>query len=272
MTGTDPLATMLSRALGTPVTDARSEPLGTHEGVDRERVRFRTADDERTLVFERLSPRVALEAQLLPFLARKTDRVPAVHARGIPHSVTPAPPWVLIEDVEGMVGACDGDPRAIIEAKIAVEEAVRADVPALRALGVPERSAAEIAEQVAIAVPAAGEEAREAARRLAKWPIALVHGDLVCANAVTSGRGVVIKRWGGAYLGCALLDVVRLVADLVARDDAVRGIGLSRLYAERLGLVLPTEILRAAEKLEDLVRRLNWSVPSTPDGRGAARR
>ena len=255
MTGTDPLAAMLSRALGTPVTDARSEPLGTHEGVDRERVRFRTVDDERTLVFERLAPRQAAEAQLLPFLARKTGRVPVVHARGIPHSATPAPPWLLVEDVEDLPPACGGDPRDIVEAKIAVEEAVGRDAPALRALGVPARSPAVIAEEIASADAGAAVEARESARRLAKWPVALVHGDLVCANAVRADRGVVLRRWGGAYLGCALLDVVRLVADLVGRDDAVRGIGLSRVYSERLGLVLPTEVLRAAEKLDRLMRR-----------------
>jgi hypothetical protein len=255
VTSTDPLATMLSRALGVTVTEARSEPLGTHDGVDRERVRFRAPEGERTLVFERLAPRQAGEAQLLPFLARKTDRVPVVHARGIPHSATPAPPWVLIEDVEDLPGACDGDPRAIVEAKIAVEMAVGGDVPALRALGVPERTPAAIAEEIAAADASTGVEARESARRLAKWPAALVHGDLVCANVVRGDRGVVLRRWGRAYLGCALLDVARLVADLVARDDAVRGIGLSRVYSERLGLVLPTEVLRAAEKLDRLMRR-----------------
>jgi hypothetical protein len=92
MTAVDPLVSMLSRALGSEVRDARSEPLGTQDGVETERVRFRAADAERTLVFERLAPRVALEAQLLPFLARKTDRVPVVHARGIPRPVAPAPP------------------------------------------------------------------------------------------------------------------------------------------------------------------------------------
>jgi hypothetical protein len=248
---------MLTRALGAEVTDARSERLSSRGGVEVERVRFRAGDADRTLVFERLAPRVALESQLLPFLARKTDRVPAVHARGIPHSVTPAPPWVLLEDLEDGASACDGDPRAIVEAKIAVEEAIRDDVPALRALGVPGRSPAALADAIEAAAdgPPDAADAREAARRLAKWPTALVHGDLSCANALLTDRGVVLRRWGTAYLGCALLDIVRLTADLVGRDDAVRGIGLSRLYAERLGVLLPTEVLRAAEKLDRLVRR-----------------
>jgi hypothetical protein len=260
MTAVDPLASMLSRALGSEVRDARSEPLGTHDGVETERVRFRAADAERTLVFERLAPRVALEAQLLPFLARKTDRVPVVHARGIPRPVAPAPPWVLVEDLADAPTACDRDPAAILDAKLAVERAVAGDAPALRALGVPERSPLDIAAAIADAAAggpdadAVGSEARESARRIQRLPVALVHGALTCANALATERGVVLRRWGKAYLGCALLDVVRLTRDIVDRGDAVRGIGLSRTYAERTGIVLPTEVLRAAEKLDRLSR------------------
>jgi hypothetical protein len=248
---------MLSRALGTEVTEARSELLGSRDGVEVERVRFHADGAERALVFERLAPRNALEAQLVPFLARKTDRVPVVHARGIPRPVAPAPPWLLVEDLSDATTACDADPVAIVEAKVAVERAVAADAPALKALGVPERSPHAIAELIAEAAQddAIAVEAREAARRLGRWPTALVHGDLVCANAVVTGRGVVLRRWGGAYLGCPLLDVVRLVADIVERGDAVRGIGLSRTYAERIDIVLPTEVLRGAEKLDRLARR-----------------
>ena len=257
MSGPDPLAGMLSRALGTEVTDARSERLGSRDGVEIERVRFRADGTERALVFERLAPRTALEAQLVPFLAPKSDRVPVVHARGIPRPVAPAPPWLLIEDLSDAGTACDADPVAIVDAKIAVEQAVAADVPALKAVGVPERSPRALADLIAEAArdDAITAEAREAARRIAKWPTALVHGDLSCANALATGRGVVLRRWGGAYLGCPLLDVVRLVADIVDRGDAVRGIGLTRTYAERVGIVLPTEVLRGAEKLDRLARR-----------------
>jgi hypothetical protein len=257
VSGADPLAAMISRALGTAVDDARSEALGSRDGVDVERVRFRSDGTERTLLFERLAPRSALEAQLAPFLARKTDRVPVVHARGIPRPVAPAPPWLLIEDLADSASACDADPVAILDAKIAIERAVAADAPALRALGVPDRSPGAIADLVAEAAQddAIASEAREAARRIAKWPTALVHGDLTCANAVVAGRGVVLRRWGSASLGCPLLDVVRLVADIVERGDAVRGIGLTRTYAERVGIVLPTEVLRGAEKLDRLARR-----------------
>ncbi|MBI2323679.1 MAG: hypothetical protein HYU87_01760 [Chloroflexi bacterium] len=252
---------MISRALGAEVTEARSELLGTGDGVELERVRFVAGGAERTLVFERLAPRNALEAQLVPFLARKTDRVPVVHARGIPRSAAPAPSWLLVEDLTDAPSACDVDPLRVLEAKLAVEAAVAGDVPALRALGVPERPPGAIAEDVAAAVAqepegeAMAAEARESARRLRSWPTALVHGDLRCANAAMTERGAVLRRWGRAYIGCALLDVVRLVADIVERGDAVLGIGLSRTYAERLDVVLPTEVLRGAEKLDRLARR-----------------
>lgn len=259
--GPDPIEGLIGRALGVEARDVRREPLGTAGGVERERVRFVTGGAEQTVVFERMSPRRALEVQVLPFLARKTDRVPVVHARGIPPKHVPAPQWLLLEDLADAPSACDGDVRAILDAKLAVERAVAADVPALRALGVPERAPAAIAD--AIAEAAAGEpeadavaaEARESARRIAKLPVALVHGDLRCASAVITGRGVVLRGWGSAYIGCALLDVVRLVADVVDRGEAVLGIGLSRLYAERVGIVLPTEVLRGAEKLDRLARR-----------------
>ena len=257
----EPIEGLIGRALGAEVHDVRREPLGTAGGVERERVRFTSDGAERTVLFERMSPRRALEVQLLPFLARKTDRVPAVHARGVPPKHVPAPQWLLVEDLAGTPSACDGDVRAILDAKLAVEQAVRADAPALRALGVPERGpdaiAAEIAEAVAAEADADGirEEARESARRITKLPVALVHGDLRCDSAVTTDRGVVLRGWGSAYIGCALLDVVRLVADVVERGEAVLGIGLSRLYAERVGIVLPTEVLRGAEKLDRLARR-----------------
>jgi len=259
--GRDPIEGLIGRALGIEVRDVLREPLGTEHGVERERVRFAAGAAERTLVFERMSPRRALPVQLLPFLARKTDRVPMVHARGIPPRHVVAPEWLLLEDLADAPGACDGDVREVLDAKLSIESAVAKDVPALRALGVPERSPEGIASEIAEAAagqPDAAEiaaEARESARRMAKLPVALVHGDLRCRNVVATDRGVVIRGWGSAYVGCALLDVVRLVADVIERGEAVLGIGLSRLYAEKVGIVLPTEVLRGAEKLDRLALR-----------------
>jgi hypothetical protein len=257
----DPIEGLIGRALGIEVRDVLREPLGTEHGVERERVRFSVGGAERTLLFERMSPRRAMAVQLLPFLARKTDRVPVVHARGIPPRHVVAPQWLLLEDVADAPSACEGDVREVLDAKLAIESAVAKDAPALRALGVPERSpeaiASEIEEAAAGQTDAAeiGAEARESARRIAKLPVALVHGDLRCANVLATDRGVVIRGWGSAYIGCALLDVVRLVADVIERGEAVLGIGLSRLYAEKVGIVLPTEVLRGAEKLDRLALR-----------------
>jgi len=160
------------------------------------------------------------------------------------------------------LSSLDGDEAGWREvARNLVESAVAKDAPALRALGVPERTPDAIASEIAEA--AAGQpdaveieaEARESARRIAKLPVALVHGDLRCRNVLATDRGVVIRGWGSAYIGCALLDVVRLVADVIERGEAVLGIGLSRLYAEKVGIVLPTEVLRGAEKLDRLALR-----------------
>lgn len=257
----DPLEGLIGRALGVEVTDVLREPLGTERGIERERVRFSAGGVDRTLLFERMSPRHALAVQLVPFLARKTDRVPAVHARGIPPRHVIAPQWLLLEDLADAPSACDGDVRDVLDSKLAVESAVAKDLPALRALGVPERGPAAIASEITEACagrPDAAEiaaEARESARRIAKLPVALVHGDLRCTSAVATDRGVVIGGWGSAYIGCALLDIVRLVSDVIARGEAVLGIGLSRLYAEKVGIVLPTEVLRGAEKLDRLALR-----------------
>lgn len=252
-----PLAQLLGRTLRGDVADVRSEVVSRVGDVELERVRFVHDGAERSLVFKRMPVGASLEVQLLPFLARKTDRVPVVHARGIPPPAVPAPRWLLLEDVVDAPSACEAQPRAIVEAKIAVERAVAADVPALRALGVPELSPSALAERIAVAAAdeAVAAEARRAAKRLATWPVALAHGDLRCRSAVLAARGVVIADWGRAHLGCALIDVVRLVRDVVDRGEAVLGIGLSRLYAESLGLVLATEVLRAAEKLDRLSER-----------------
>ena len=86
----DPLASMLKRSLGAVVSDVRSEIVRKSATVELERVRFTSEGAERSLVFVRFPKDRALEVQLLPFLARKTDRVPRVYARGIPPPMVPA--------------------------------------------------------------------------------------------------------------------------------------------------------------------------------------
>ncbi|HET8569477.1 MAG TPA: hypothetical protein VFM93_10885 [Candidatus Limnocylindria bacterium] len=188
----DPLGELVARSLGAAapdVTDLRTEPVPGRP--DQERVRFRLRGEEASLVLRRLDRERPLEAQLLPFLARKTDRVPVVRSRGVPPPAARARPWILVEDLT-RDPPCD-DPVAIVRAKVAVERAVARDAPALRALG------------VLVGGPAADE--------LAAWPAVLVHGSLTRDRARLTARGVVLTDWDGAHLGAGLLDVARLAAD-----------------------------------------------------------
>lgn len=229
-----------------------SEIVKRDPQVELERVRFVADGIERSLVLKRVPQERDLEVHLLPFLARKSAHVPRVHSRGIPPPAVPAKRWLLLEDLLEAPSACDVDPREIVGAKVAVERAVAADGPALRALGVPVLPPAAIAE---LAPPDLAADAAEAARRLADWPLALVHGDLSCANTFLVDGEVRIGEWRWAHLGCALLDVARLTGDLVARGEAVLGIALSRVYGGLVDRQIGTDELRAAELLERVVAR-----------------
>lgn len=252
MTSRDPLADLVGRSLRIEVSGVRSEVVRRDPHVELERIRFSADGVERSLVLKRVPRERDLEVQLLPFLARKSTNVPRLHSRGIPPPAVPAKRWLLLEDTLDAPSACDVDPRAIVAAKVAIERAVGADGPALRALGVPVLPPAAIAE---LAPPELAADAAEAARRLADWPAALVHGDLTCANAVLVEGQVQIGEWRWAHLGCPLLDVARLTGDLVARGEAVLGIALSRLYGALIDRQIGTDELRAAELLERLVAR-----------------
>lgn len=223
----DPLADLVSRSVGARVESVRAEMLPAPEGVERKRLHYATSAGETTAIFERLPRGETIEAQLLPFLARKTDRVPAVHARGLPPPHAALGPWILIEDVY------DGKPAqalAILEAKRAIEHAVANDLPALRALGLRD-AAHDLPHELADARPA------------------LVHGDLVCANALEVARGVVLVGWRHAFIGPAILDAAALVLDLEQRDRwddarAVRdAVGAPELFAgaERFLLRAPRQ-------------------------------
>jgi hypothetical protein len=167
-----------------------------------------------------MPPHSSLEVKLLPHLARKTDRVPVVHARGIPPATAAGWPWLLIEDLLDAPPA--GDLEAIVRAKVAVERAVAADGPALVALGVP-----RIARRGA----------------LAEWPEVVVHGALTRANAVRTERGVVLTEWRHASLGTGLTDIVRL-----ARDAGVPAGPLAAAYAGASDRALSDAALEAAEE------------------------
>ncbi len=182
----DPMTSLLKRSLGAVVSDVRSEIVRKTAHLELERVRFVTGGERRSLVFARFPRERALEVQLLPFLARKSDHVPRVYARGIPPPLVPAWHWVLLEDLVDAPDACD-DIEGIVAAKREIERAVAADVPALRALGVTGDGAT------------------------------LVHGDLHCANAKRSDRGIVIVAWSRAHLGDAGADERSLRMDAPSR-------------------------------------------------------
>lgn len=240
--------------MGGDVTDVRSEVVRRDAAVELERITFRQDGRERSVVLKRVPRERALEVRLLPFLARKSAHVPAVYSRGIPPPAVPAKDWLLLEDTLGLPSHCDAYPPGVVAAKVAIEQAVANDGPALRALGVPAIPPARIAEIAREAGAAEADDAIEAAGRLSSWPAALVHGDLSCANAVTADHALIVE-WRWAHLGCALLDVVRLTADLVDRGEAVLGIGLSRVYGELTGRTIGSDELRAAELLERLFSR-----------------
>jgi hypothetical protein len=214
----DPLTSFISRSLRAEVTDVSEEIIQDTTEAELDRVSFTQGDLRRTLIVKRVPPHASLEVKLLPHLARKTDRVPVVYARGIPPATVPAWPWVLTEDLLDASGA--DDLEAIVRAKVAVERAVAADGPALVALGVP-----------------------RIARRgvLAGWPEVIVHGALSDRTAVRVERGVVLTEWGQASLGSGLTDVVRLAA-----AAGVPARPLAELYAREAKVALSEEALEAA--------------------------
>jgi len=124
----DPLTSFIARSLRSDVTDVSEEIVQDTTEAELDRVSFTQDGARRTLIVKRVPPHASLEVKLLPHLARKTDRVPVVHARGIPPATVPAWPWLLIEDLLDAPAA--GDLEAIVRAKVAVERAVAADGPA----------------------------------------------------------------------------------------------------------------------------------------------
>jgi hypothetical protein len=217
----DPLTSFISRSLRIEATDVSEEILQDTTDAEIDRVHFSDNGTRRSLIVKRMPQHSALEVKLLPHLARKTDRVPIVHARGIPPATAAGWPWLLIEDLLDAPRA--DDLGGIVDAKVAVERAVAADAPALVALGVP-----RIARRGA----------------LVEWPEVLVHGALTRATAVRTTRGVVLTEWGQASLGCGLTDVVRL-----ARDAGVAARPLAERYAAGSGVSLSDAALGSAEEL-----------------------
>ena len=244
----DPLASLVTRSVGGDVRDVRAEELALEDGIERKRLHFTRDGRTTTVLFERSARGALVEAQLLPFLARKSEHAPRVHSRGIPPTHTPLGAWLLLEDLSAAPSACEGDAADIVRAKIAIERAVAADAPALRALGVPVWTPLDIVKQ-----KGADTNADDSARELAAWPVTLVHGDLTCEHARTTDRGVVLVRWSAAHLGCALLDAVRLASNLRARGRARDADAVIETYAAESGGPSDPMFVRAAKRLDALL-------------------
>jgi hypothetical protein len=247
--GDDPLGSLVARSVGGEVRGVRSEDLAPEEGIERKRLHFTRDGRDTTALFERSARGTVVEAQVLPFLARKTAHVPRVHSRGIPPPHASLGPWLLLEDLSASPTACEGEVSDIVRAKIAIERAVAADGPALRALGVPVRTPLDV-----VRGEGGDAGAEEAARALAAWPVALVHGDLTCARVRRIDRGLVLVRWAGVHLGCALLDAVRLAADLRGQGRARDADAVVDLYVAESGGSGDESLLRAAKRLDALRR------------------
>jgi hypothetical protein len=256
----DPLTSFIARSLRGSVTDARSDIVTKNAAMEVERIRFRQEGVDHSLALKRVPPARSLEVQLLPLLARKTDRVPRVLARGIPPASVPAWPWVMTEDLLDAMSACHEDPRAIVLTKVAIERAVASDGPALKALGVATRTPLDLVEgafsRAAMDRPV-DEQVRAAATLLGSLPSVLCHGELVCSNARLTGRGVVLVEWRRAYIGCGLLDMSRLAEDVDAFSGEREGSKLLGYYGELTGISVNRDMARAAKLVEQFTRKGN---------------
>lgn len=256
----DPLTVFVARSLRADVADVRSELVAKNALMEVERIRFSQEGVERSLALKRVPADDSLEVQLLPFLARKTDRVPRVLSRGIPPPAVPAWPWVMTEDLLDTTSACHEDPRAIVLTKVAIERAVAADGPALKALGVKALTPVELVERAverAATDRPVDVEARAAATVLSSLPTVLCHGELACTHARLTARGVIIVEWRRAYLGCGLLDIAQLTDDVRHFSGEDPGEKLFEFYGELTGSSVSKDMVRASRLVNQLTRPMN---------------
>jgi len=243
----DPLTAFVSRSLRADVSGVRSELVAKNALIEVERIRFSQDGVERSLALKRVPHDDSLEVQLLPFLSRKTDRVPRVLARGVPPQAVPAWPWVMTEDF-------------LDTTKVAIERAVATDGPALKALGVKTLTPVELVERAlerAATDRPVDAEARAAATLLSRLPTVLCHGELACTHARLTARGVILMEWRRAYLGCGLLDIAQLTEDVrrfTGEDPEDRLFGY---YGELTGSTVTKDEARASRLVSQMTRTAN---------------
>ena len=255
----DPLTAFVARSLRAEVSDVRSELVAKNALMEVERIRFTQEGVERSLALKRVPQEDSLEVQLLPFLARKTDRVPHVLSRGIPPPAVPAWPWVMTEDVLDTTSACHEDPRAIVLTKVAIERAVATDGPALKALGVRTLTPGDLVER-AVERSATDRpldaDARAAAVVLSSFPAVICHGALACTHARITARGVILVEWRRAYLGCGLLDIAQLSEDVRQFSGDDPGEKLFGYYGELTGVTITKDMARASRLVDKITRQV----------------
>lgn len=258
--GEDPLAALVARSVGGDVRDVRSEELAVEDGIERRRLHFTRDGHATTALFERSERGALVEAQLLPFLARKTGHVPRVHSRGIPPAHVVLGAWLLLEDLGEAESACDGDVLEVVRAKVAIERAVAADAPALKALGVKAMTPIDLVERAvdrAVTDRPVDADARAAAEMLSSLPLVLCHGELACTHARLTARGVVLLEWRRAYLGCGLLDIAQLTEDARRFTGEDPGDRLFGYYGELTGITVAKEMARASRLVDKVARTVS---------------
>ncbi|HKC89964.1 MAG TPA: hypothetical protein VKE23_01415 [Candidatus Limnocylindria bacterium] len=256
----DPLSSFVSRSLRADVHDVRSELVAKNALMEIERIRFSQEGIERSLALKRVPRGDSLEVQLLPFLARKTDRVPRVLSRGIPPPAVPAWPWIMTEDILDTTSACHEDPRAIVLTKVAIERAVAADRPALNAVGVRTLTPVDLVERAverAATDRPVDAEARAAATALSHLPTVLCHGELACTHVRLTDRGAIIVEWRSAYLGCGLLDIAQLSDEMRHFSGEDPGDSLFEYYGELTGNTITKEMARASRLVNQVTRAVS---------------
>ena len=256
----DPLTAFVSRSLRADVSGVRSELVAKNALIEVERIRFSQDGVERSLALKRVPPEDSLEVHLLPFLARKTDRVPRVLARGVPPEAVPAWPWVMTEDFLDTTSACHEDARAIVLTKVAIERAVATDGPALKALGVKTLTPVELVERAlerAATDRPVDADARAAAALLSRLPTVLCHGELACTHARLTARGVILMEWRRAHLGCGLLDIAQLSDHVRHFTGEDPGDSLFEYYGELTGNTVTKEMARATRLVVKVTRSEN---------------
>lgn len=264
----DPLASLVARALGVQVDAVEVERVATSPLVEVDRVRWRGPGGSGALWFQRMAQAASVEIGLLPLLARRAVAVPRVVASGIPPRHVREPrPWLLLEEPPSRT-LCDAPDAATARAAGAalaqLQTATARDLTTLEALHVPALPPARVRDEALEAVGLLDEADAARLRRvaarldvpaLASLAQTLVHGALACRNVRVDDGRVVLVGWTRAHLGCELEDLARLCAELRECDRLL-------VDAAREGFGGATTGLRDAELLHwlSLIRWYAWEL------------